>query len=226
MGQVVNTLLPVPSQRTVRARLVAPVGWYRSSPTMFAEVVTGWSTTIADGGGWSLTLPPSSSFDASSTYYLIDEPAAQHAAVVPDGSGPFQLRDIAINNPGAAPCCPPPAASGSDGGVLAGRVGVVEVNVGTHEVRLGVLDVSDGSQNVRLAALEASGGLASLDYRHVQSSPVALVQIVHGLPFRPAGALCVDLLDRLTEPDRITNPLPGITEVLFGAAFAGVINLS
>lgn len=148
MALVVNTLIPVPPGRTVRARLIAPIGWYRTAAEEIAEVVTGWSAPVDDAGEWSLELPPNSAFDADGTWYRVDEPGAVHACVVPDGDGPFALRDIAIDNPAGQPCCPPPAAGGSDGGVLAGRVTDLEAETAAHNT---LLDAHD----IRLDTLEA-----------------------------------------------------------------------
>lgn len=225
VGQVVNTLQPVPDRRTVHARLMAPVGWYTVDGQP-REVVTHWTATIATDGTWSLELPASSSYDVENTWYRVDEPGASHAAVMPDGAGPFQLHDIAIIDPAAPPCCPPTPAGGADGGVLAGRVLAVEIELDAHHIRLDTLEASDDQQGTRLNALEAATGVGSLDYRHTQSAPASLVQIVHNLPFRPAGVQCTDLLDQPTEFDRITHPAPGTTEITFGAPFTGVVDLS
>ncbi len=111
MGEVVNRLVPVPAagRRKVTARLVAPVGWYTDVDGV-AEAVTGWSTTVAGDGSWTLDLPPNASFEAADTWYQIVEPGARHACVVPTGPGPFELHDITIVDPAAPPCCPPPPA--------------------------------------------------------------------------------------------------------------------
>ncbi len=112
MGEVINRLDPVPppGRREVRARLISPTGWFTDDADLPAEVVTGWATTVADNGAWSLVLPPNSSFDAPDTWYQVTEPGARHACVIPAGDGPYRLRDIEITDPGAPPCCPPPAA--------------------------------------------------------------------------------------------------------------------
>jgi hypothetical protein len=60
---------PVPSGRTVTARLMSASGWFNTG-SAFHEVVTTWTTTVADNGAWTLTLPASSSYDAANTWYL------------------------------------------------------------------------------------------------------------------------------------------------------------
>lgn len=55
--------------------------------------------------------------------------------------------------------------------------------------------------------------------------PTRLVQIVHNLPFVPAGVLCTDA-SGIAEPEDVTYPLPGVVEVAFGAPFSGTIRLS
>lgn len=123
-----------------------------------------------------------------------------------------QVIDIAT--PTASTAVYVPGSSGADLGPVTARVTTLET--------------SDAEQDTRLSSLELGGGgdVPGLAYRHTQSSPAALVQIVHGLSFAPAGVLCTDTLGQLTEPDRITHPLLGVVEVLFGAPFTGDIAVS
>jgi len=59
------------------------------------------------------------------------------------------------------------------------------------------------------------------------NSAVGLVQIHHGLPFRPAGITCLDSIGRTVEYDTVSHPVAGITEVTFGHSFGpGTILLS
>ncbi|GAA4992624.1 hypothetical protein WHI96_07960 [Pseudonocardia tropica] len=58
------------------------------------------------------------------------------------------------------------------------------------------------------------------------SAPTSLVQITHDTSWTPAGVLCIDTLDQITEPASITHPQPGVTEVAFGVDFTGRIFLS
>lgn len=76
--------------------------------------------------------------------------------------------------------------------------------------------------DARLAALEDQ----PRGHSTTVSAPTLLVQIQHGLPFRPAGVQCIDTSGDTVEHDGVTHPLPGITEVTFGAPFTGAINLS
>lgn len=80
-----------------------------------------------------------------------------------------------------------------------------------------------------VAALQASVGVLQAEprgYVHYQNASATLVQIVHGLPFRPAGVRCTDTQGNPTWPQHISDPAPGITEVTFGAPFIGEIDLS
>lgn len=63
-------------------------------------------------------------------------------------------------------------------------------------------------------------------YAHTQSAPVLLVQVQHGLDFRPAGVVCVESDGALIEPESITWPAAGITEITFGVPFAGTVYVS
>lgn len=75
-------------------------------------------------------------------------------------------------------------------------------------------------------AVPGAVGLPVLGHRHTQTTPVTLVQITHGLTFDPAGVTAVDTQDAVTEHDTISHPLPGVTELTYGAPFAGVVYLS
>jgi hypothetical protein len=219
VGQVVNTMQPVPAGRTVVARLMAPVGWYTTGGGV-REAVTTWTTTIEQDGSWSLDLPASSSYDADSTWYRIEEPGAQHAAVVPDGPGPFQLRDIAIIDPAAAPCCPPPPA----GSVGARRLDDLEDVTGADTGSPGQVLTKGGDGLWR--PLTPVGGGGGGGYEHTQSTPATVIQVAHGLPWKPAGIRSVDLLGQDVEYDAAAYPVDGVIELAYGAPFAGVIYLS
>jgi hypothetical protein len=75
-----------------------------------------------------------------------------------------------------------------------------------------------------VAVLEATPAA----YTKVVGAPAELVQVLHGLPFPPAGVLCIDTQSEIVEPDSITNPSTGITEITFGRGFlfTGTIFLS
>lgn len=74
----------------------------------------------------------------------------------------------------------------------------------------------------------AGDSVAVLSYQHTQTSPAMLVQIVHNLPFPPAGIVCQDTgVPALTvEYATVTYPLAGVIELTFGLPFTGTIYLS
>jgi hypothetical protein len=197
VGQVVNTLDPVPSGRTVTARLMSASGWFNTG-SAFHEVVTTWTTTVADNGAWTLTLPASSSYDATNTWYRIDQPGSSHACVVPTGNGPFPLHDLEIVDPAAPACCPPPPAGGDSG--TAARVTAVEAAVSAHDGRIGALETASDLHNGQIIALTAvtdtqDARLDSLEqlnggvsYEHSQTVAAAVWgPIVHSLGRHPAA---------------------------------------
>lgn len=217
MGLVVNTLAPVPAARIVTARLIASIGWYTLPDGSIREAAGVWTAEVADDGSWQLDLPPSGSYDAEDTWYQIDEPGARHAAVVPAGPGPFQLHNIAIIDPAAPACCPPPpAGSVADGARTLEELLDVE----------GTTTAVPGDTLIRSADGPWRPGRPPGGYRHEQSAPVQLVQILHGLPYAPAGITSLDPLGTSTEHDRVEHPMPGVTEITYGAPFAGVVYLS
>ncbi len=70
--------------------------------------------------------------------------------------------------------------------------------------------------------------IAVLSYQYTQTSPATLVQIVHNLPFPPAGIVCHDTgVPALTvEYATVSYPLSGVIELTFGLPFTGTIFLS
>lgn len=58
------------------------------------------------------------------------------------------------------------------------------------------------------------------------SAPVTLVQILHSLPFNPAGIHCVDQAGIAVEWAAVTYPSLGIVEITFGFPFTGAIYIS
>lgn len=110
MPLVRNTLDPVPTTREVRVRLVAPVGTWFTRPTGPREVLTYWRPTVGADGVWSVDVPANADYDAVDTWYLVEEPGATHAMVVPVTVGPHELRDITIDMPGGSYCGPVPTA--------------------------------------------------------------------------------------------------------------------
>jgi hypothetical protein len=75
----------------------------------------------------------------------------------------------------------------------------------------------------RFSALAEAQGQG---FRHTQAGPTLRATIVHDLPFTPAGVRCTDTLGQINEPEEILVPQPGVIEVVFGAPFSGVIELS
>jgi hypothetical protein len=69
---------------------------------------------------------------------------------------------------------------------------------------------------------------SSMGYVHTQVSPVRLVQINHGLIFKPSAPVCVDTEGRIIDYDIITWPFDGIMEIDFGSntVFSGSIYVS
>ncbi len=110
MPLVRNTLDPVPTTREVRVRLVAPVGSWFTRPDGPREVLTYWRPTVGADGVWSVDVPANADYDAVDTWYLVEEPGATHAMVVPVAAGPHELRNIKITMPGGSYCGPVPTA--------------------------------------------------------------------------------------------------------------------
>lgn len=54
----------------------------------------------------------------------------------------------------------------------------------------------------------------------------SLVQINHGLPFQPAGIVCIDSNGVITEFGAIAYPMAGTLEITFGVPWTGTIYLS
>ena len=110
MPLVRNTLDPVPTTREVRVRLVAPVGSWFTRPDGPREVLTYWRPTVGVDGVWSVDVPANADYDVPDTWYLVEEPGATHAMVVPVTAGPHELRDLTIDMPGGSYCGPVPTA--------------------------------------------------------------------------------------------------------------------
>lgn len=63
-------------------------------------------------------------------------------------------------------------------------------------------------------------------YTQSVPQPTTFVQVQHGLPFPPAGVQCLETGGDEVEYASLTHPLPGVTEIGFGAPFTGMIHLS
>lgn len=73
----------------------------------------------------------------------------------------------------------------------------------------------------------AGDAATALGHVHTQIAPSALIQVNHGLVFRPAAAVCVDNSGRIIEFDTLTWPSVGVMQIDFGGVpFSGTIYLS
>lgn len=74
----------------------------------------------------------------------------------------------------------------------------------------------------------ADGGVIIIGgYEHHQIVPSTLVQVIHGLDWKPAGVISIDSLGVVNEYDQISYPGDGIIEIKYGSPFGpGRIYLS
>jgi hypothetical protein len=86
---------------TVRISLISPLNPFLLNG--LGEILSAVAVDTGEDGVWSVDLIPSSELDETNAYYLVDETAAPKGLrwpiIVPDGPGPFQLRDIVIPTP-------------------------------------------------------------------------------------------------------------------------------
>ena len=91
------------------------------------------------------------------------------------------------------------------------------------------LYIGQGDLTVSVTVEPSSGGGPGTGpggYEHTVISPALLVQINHGLDWKPFP-LCIDSLGDRVEEEKVTYPSPGIVEVKFGVSFGpGKIYLS
>jgi hypothetical protein len=71
-----------------------------------------------------------------------------------------------------------------------------------------------------------AGGTGAMAFVYTTSSPAMTHQVQHGLSFKPGGISCIDTDGVSLVGFTVTHPLPGITEVSFGAAVTPTIYLS
>lgn len=72
-----------------------------------------------------------------------------------------------------------------------------------------------------------AGDASGLGFVHHQASPVTLVQINHGMPFQPAGVICMATGDTVPLLGvGVSYPMAGYIELSFGFQFTGDIFLS
>jgi hypothetical protein len=105
VGTVTNTLTD-PSGRplrdvTVRVKLISPLNPFILNGT--GEILSQVAVDTDETGTWSVSLTPNSELENVNAYYLVDESCApgglRWPIAVPDGAGPFELRDILVSVP-------------------------------------------------------------------------------------------------------------------------------
>jgi hypothetical protein len=86
---------------TVRIRLISPLNPYLLNGV--GEILSAVAVDTDHNGVWSVSLTPASELDQTNAYYVVDESDApgglRWAITVPDGDGPFNLRDLLIPTP-------------------------------------------------------------------------------------------------------------------------------
>jgi hypothetical protein len=107
-----------------------------------------------------------------------------------------------VEFPGSAVMAPPPAGNTVTVLPIPGPVG------------------ADGPQG------EPGDPGGALAFVYTTSSPAMTHQIIHGLPFKPAGIVCQDTDGATFIGWTVTHPAPGITEVSFGVDVTPTIFLS
>lgn len=105
MGTVTNTLTDGagrPLQEvTIRISLIAPLNPFLLNGA--GEILNAVAVDTDHNGVWSVDLTASSALEMTNSYYLVDESQApgglRWPIRVPDGAGPFQLRDCLVSVP-------------------------------------------------------------------------------------------------------------------------------
>lgn len=105
MGLVTNTLTDASGRGlqdvTVRIKLIAPLNPFLINGV--GEILTQVAVDTDHDGVWTALLAPNSTLDQSNAYYVVDESDApgglRWPIAVPDGAGPFNLRDLLIPVP-------------------------------------------------------------------------------------------------------------------------------
>ncbi|HEY2101429.1 MAG TPA: hypothetical protein VGH72_33535 [Pseudonocardia sp.] len=109
--EVTNTLTDASGRPlqdvTVRIRLICPLNPYLLNGT--GEIVSQVAVDTDTNGVWVAELTPNSELEQTGTYYAVDESCVPGGLVwpisVPEGGGPYQLRDLLVpippdSNPG------------------------------------------------------------------------------------------------------------------------------
>lgn len=105
MSSVTNTLIDGTGRGlqdvTVRISLIAPLNPFLLNGT--GEVISKVAVDTDHDGAWTATLTPNDQFEATDTYYLVDEteaPSGQLWAIrMPDDSNTYTLRQVLITPP-------------------------------------------------------------------------------------------------------------------------------
>lgn len=105
MGTVINSLTDGAGRGlqdvTVRVSLIAPLNPFLLNGS--GEILTAVAVDTDHDGNWSVDLAASSTLEMVNSYYLVDESAApgglRWPIRVPDGAGPFEMRDCLVAVP-------------------------------------------------------------------------------------------------------------------------------
>lgn len=125
---------------------------------------------------------------------------------------PPSTSSVTLRQPGPPSATVVPVGGGSTANVAA-QIAAALVGYATVDY----VDEHDGGGG-------GSGGPEA--FTATVSAPTTLVQITHGLGFRPSGVICTDTLDNEVFWSTKTDPQPGVTELTFGFPFTGTITLS
>lgn len=111
IGIVTNTLTDASGHpivgASVRILLISPANPFLLNGS--GEILSQVPTETDDTGTWSVTLTPNDQLEQDNTYYLVDETCVPGGVIwpiaVPEGAGPFLLRDLLVavptdHNPG------------------------------------------------------------------------------------------------------------------------------
>jgi hypothetical protein len=105
VGSVTNTLIDGTGRGlenvTVRISLIAPLNPFLLDGT--GEVIQKVAVDTDHDGSWTATLTANDSFEATDTYYLVDETDAPHGMLwtirMPEGTDTYTLRSLLITPP-------------------------------------------------------------------------------------------------------------------------------
>ena len=99
-------------------------------------------------------------------------------------------------------------------------------NPGTYNLTIAGMTVPV-TVNLHPDEVIGGGGGGVGGWEHAVENPAQLIQISHGLSWKPAGVLSIDSLGVQTEHETVRYPAPGIIEVEYGGPFGpGKVYLS